>query len=147
MAFNFLNKDGLTYFWNKIKARIGTATLTTTAQDLSGAVNELNSKLGNSLTFTPNSEVTVTNQSIGAFNNMAYGTIEAKLTAAQSTWVAIGTISKCPAQMATFPCLRTGNGTFSGMVQITTAGIVQLYSTQALSGNAIAFSFNYSYTN
>jgi hypothetical protein len=45
MAFNFLNKDGLTYFWNKIKARIGTATLTTTAQDLSGAVNELNSKL------------------------------------------------------------------------------------------------------
>lgn len=47
MAFNFLNKDGLTYFWNKIKARIGTATLTTTAQDLSGAVNELNSNLTN----------------------------------------------------------------------------------------------------
>lgn len=52
MAFNFLNKDGLTYFWNKIKARIGTATLTTTAQDLSGAVNELNSKLVQSKTVT-----------------------------------------------------------------------------------------------
>ena len=47
MAFNYLNKDGLQYFWNKIKAKIGTATLTTTAQDLSGAVNELNSDLDN----------------------------------------------------------------------------------------------------
>ena len=87
------------------------------------------------------------NQSIGAFNNMAYGTIEVKLTVAQSTWVVIGTISKHPAQMASFTCLRTGNGTSSGMVQVTTDGLVQLYSTQALSGNAIAFSFNYSYIN
>lgn len=47
MSFNYLNKDGLQYFWNKIKAKIGTATLTTTAQDLSGAVNELNSNLDN----------------------------------------------------------------------------------------------------
>lgn len=127
-------------------AKVGSGTLDI-GSDLTDGVNQLNSKIGNSLTFTPNSGVAVMNQSIGAFNNMAYGTIEAKLTAAQSTWVVLGTISKYPAQMATFPCLRTGNGTFSGMIQITTAGIVQLYSTQALSGNAIAFSFNYSYTN
>ena len=56
MSFNYLNKDGLQYFWNKIKAKIGTATLTTTAQDLSGAVNELKSDLSyNATTWTPTS--------------------------------------------------------------------------------------------
>lgn len=44
MSYKYLDKNGLSYFWSKLKAKIGTATLTTTAQDLSGAVNELNSK-------------------------------------------------------------------------------------------------------
>jgi hypothetical protein len=45
MSYKYLDKNGLSYFWSKLKAKIGTATLTTTAQDLSGAVNELNSNL------------------------------------------------------------------------------------------------------
>jgi hypothetical protein len=45
MSYKYLDKNGLSYFWSKLKAKIGTATLTTTSQDLSGAVNELNSKI------------------------------------------------------------------------------------------------------
>lgn len=45
MSYKYLDKNGLSYFWSKLKAKIGTATLTTTSQDLSGAVNELNSNL------------------------------------------------------------------------------------------------------
>lgn len=45
MSYKYLDKNGLSYFWSKLKAKIGTATLTTTSQDLSGAVNELNSNI------------------------------------------------------------------------------------------------------
>lgn len=72
MAFNFLNKDGLTYFWNKIKARIGTATLTTTAQNLSGAVNELNSNLIKAKTLTASGTVS----SAGGFSNVDFDSSE-----------------------------------------------------------------------
>lgn len=111
----------------------------------SGGLNELNSKLNGSLTFTPETGVTVTSESIGSVGNMAYGTMEMQVTATQNTWITLGTFNKNPYQYASpvVPCVRTGNGTYSGMVQISREHGVRLYSTQGLSNNAISFSFAY----
>lgn len=106
-----------------------------------------NSKLTGSLTFTPETGAAVSYKSIGSFNGFAFGTLEITATAAANSWVTLGTLSKYPTEAVTVPCVRTGNGTFSGMVKISQYDGVKLYTTQALSGNAVGFTFSYMVAN
>lgn len=106
----------------------------------------LNSKFTGSLTFTPETGSSVSYKSIGSFNGFAFGTLEVTTTATANSWVTLGTLSKYPTEAVTVPCVRTGNGTFSGMVKISYEG-VKLYTTQALSGNAVGFTFSYMVAN
>ena len=116
------------------------AVLDEDGNTLTDTLDELKSGLTNSLTFTPASGVTVSHSSIGAFNGLAYGSLEVNLTATANTWKNIGTLSKRTSDDVIMPCVRTGNGTLAGMVKVESSNVM-LYPTQQLSSNAIGFTF------
>lgn len=116
-----------------------------TATDVQDAVTELKSNLTGNLTFTPASGVTVNYVALGAFNGVAYGSIECQLTVTANNWVTLGTFNINPPQAITVPVVRTGDGTYCGMVNISSNNNVRLYSKQALSNNSIAFTFVFAY--
>lgn len=106
-------------------------------------LTSLKSDLSKSITFTESSGTTLTNSCIGCTGSCVSGTIEIQCSASITTWVTIGSISKPPTSQIIVPAVRTGNGSFVGMVRIKTNGTVDLYSTQSLSNNAISFTFGY----
>ena len=135
-----------------VLAYIGDSTLTTSANNLGDAINEheeditdIKSNLTGNLTFTPANGVTVNHVALGAFNGVAYGSIECQLTATANNWVTLGTFNINPPQAITVPVVRTGDGTYCGMVNISSNNNVRLYSKQGLSNNAIAFTFVFAY--
>ena len=115
------------------------------ATNVGDELTEIKSNLTGNLTFTPASGVTVNYVALGAFNGVAYGSIECQLTATANAWVTLGTFNINPPQAITVPVVRTGDGTYCGMVNISSNNNVRLYSKQALSNNAIAFTFVFAY--
>lgn len=105
--------------------------------------SSLNSNLVKVVTFTVASGSAVNFKSLTGIGSLVGGSLEVQTTTSASTWKLLGTISHAPSEAVSVPCVRTGNGTFCGMVKIGTNKEIQLYSTQALSGNAIGFSFAY----
>jgi len=73
--------------------------------------------------------------------------LEARLTTTANSWKKLGTITPAPSIITGLsvkaPVCATGSGTYSGMIEITTSGVINLYSTQALNNQAIAFSIAY----
>ena len=73
--------------------------------------------------------------------------LEVQLTASVNTWKKLGTITPVPniitGTSIKAPCCYTGNGSYIGMVEITTSGEIRLYPTTALSSGSIAFSIAY----
>ena len=101
---------------------------------------EIYNKANSELTFTPVIGMNVNYRSLGVNNKMMMGNIEIVVTAPANTLTTIGSLSVAPETKLTCPALRV-NGTYTGMVWINTDKTVQLYSTQALSSNAISFQF------
>lgn len=111
-----------------------------TASNVQALGVEVYNKANSELTFTPVTGMNVNYRSLGINNKMMMGNIEIVATATANTLTTIGTLSVAPETKLTCPVLRV-NGTYTGMVWINTDKTVQLYSTQALSGNAISFQF------
>lgn len=131
----------------QVRTNIGAAS-TENVTDLQGRINSLSSELSKLITFTPASGFVVTKESKRLINNiMAVGTIEINVTASAGTWINIGTIDAHPYSDMNFICIRTGNGTFCGMVCIEQTGNVRLYSSQELNSNGISFTFAYAKIN
>ena len=108
------------------------------ASDVQNAIAEVND--GKSLAFTPTSGITVNYSSLGIQGQLMYGNIEAVVTVLANTLTTIGSLSVAPSNKLTAPTLRV-NGTYTGMIWINTDKSVQIFSTQALSSNAISFQF------
>ena len=146
-----------------VASKIGTATLTTSASDLSGAINEHETDItgiNNSITTINNTlsqlptrypNITPIQGSSSVTLQCGYGvgklmglTCEINVVSAnQNSWVNIGNIAVKPRNTVKIAALRTGNGTHCGMVEIQDTGLVRLYTTQALSNNSITFTVSY----
>ena len=115
----------------------------TPADTVTEALDRLKSDLSKTVTFSKATGTTLSSICFGCSGSCLAGTIEIQCTASISVWTTIGTISTPPAFQIIVPAVRTGNGSFVGMVRIKTDGTVDLYSIQSLSNNALSFTFGY----
>ena len=110
---------------------------------------DINNSLTQLVTITPSGGITMSHNSVTCSGKLVGGSAEIQLTASANSWIELGSISKAPTDQVTIPAVRTGNGTHCGMVKIFPSNDpdnpskIRLYSTQALSGNAVGFSFSY----
>ena len=112
-------------------------------------LDSLSNSLTQLVTITPSGGITMSHNSVTCSGKLVGGSAEIQLTASANSWIELGSISKAPTDQVTIPAVRTGNGTHCGMVKIFPSNDpdnpskIRLYSTQALSGNAVGFSFSY----
>lgn len=152
-----------------INNTLGTLLADTTGQSIASAISGLGTTLGsdkanisgdniaspstfrnniglqrNTPTVTASGSNVIAFSSIAQIGNLVGGSIEITIASASLTvWQNVATIDVKPTNNVTFPAVRTGNGSHTGMIEINTDGLVRLFSTQALSSNNVAFTFSY----
>lgn len=98
----------------------------------------------NTPTITASGSNVIAFSSVAQIGNLVSGSVEIAIASASLTvWQNVATIDVKPTNNVKFPAVRTGNGSHTGMFEINTDGLVRLFSTQALSGNNVAFTFGY----
>lgn len=125
----------------------GTISSSNVAADANGITNAINSKftteLGKDVTITPYSGVSIINSSVSRCGKMVCGTVNIAMTVSPNEWKNVFQISPAPSEVIYVPMVRTGNGSHSGMAKFYANTAVQIYSTQALNNNEVAFTFAY----
>ena len=106
-------------------------------------INASLTQLGSDVTVTAKSGITLVRGTSYRMGALVGGTVDFKLTASANTWIDIADIDYIPTNMAQMPCVNTSNGTFGGLIQITTGGVIRLYPPTAINNTEISFTFNY----
>lgn len=148
---------------------VNTLCKDTTGQSIASAITTLGSTLGsdkanidgsnianpsafrsaielqkNTPTVTASGSNVIAFSSVAQIGNLVSGSVEITIASASLTvWQNVATIDVKPTNNVKFPAVRTGNGSYTGMFEINTDGLVRLFSTQALSSNNVAFTFGY----
>ena len=74
---------------------------------------------------------------------MVSGSIEIRVNGSSDNWVNLGSINIHPTAKTTFPVVKSGDGTYVGMMEISTAGAIRVYIKQTLANSSVAGCFNY----
>ncbi|MBO7710149.1 MAG: hypothetical protein J6S83_06750 [Lachnospiraceae bacterium] len=111
---------------------------------IAGELSSLKSGLNKPCTFTEAENVTFIHASIAVNNSNVNISLMATMTCTAGTWVSVGTVSKRPSDLVVTAGVRSGDGSYLGMVEISTQGLIRLYPTQTISANdGLAFSIAY----
>ena len=76
--------------------------------------------------------------------NTVFCSLELRITAQPGEWTLLFTMpNNRPWTNITIPCIKTGDGTYAGMVTINAGGQVMIYAKQSFSNVNVAFSFTF----
>lgn len=75
--------------------------------------------------------------------NIVSVSLEVRGTVTANTWATIGTLAIKPKSEVKGVAIRTGNGTYTGMVSAMTDGTIRIYSTQTFSNGGFSFDLSY----
>ena len=100
------------------------------------------------VTITPYSGVSLNDSSVTRIGNLVAGTIKVGVSANANEWKNLVMISPPPKKSGntndiSVPAVRTGDGSYLGMIAFHTNSAVVLYSKQTLTGNELSFTFAY----